>query len=422
MTSIVVHYQEIALKGKNRPWFIARLVNNIRHATSDLDVRAIRPLVGRLEVALGPTATYEQVAERLRRVFGIANFSKASRAPLDIDAIAAAILPDLGELNPRSFRVTVKRADKRFPMKSPEVEREIGGRIKLAKGWHVDLDKPELTISIEMLTSEAFYTFAKERGAGGLPTGVSGKVACLLSGGIDSPVAAWRMMRRGAVVVGLHFSGRPQTNDLSERLVAELGRVLERTGGLGRIYIVPFGDLQKEISLAAPPDLRVLLYRRLMVRVAEEVARAERAKALVTGESLGQVASQTLDNIAAVDEAATLPVLRPLIGNDKIEIIGEARTIGTYELSTQEHADCCTLFMPRSPETHARVSQVLEGEKDLDVPRMVADALASLTWVDFACASYHPPSEYREATGEPAPHGDSVPLDPKGPGSGMTSG
>jgi thiamine biosynthesis protein ThiI len=142
MTSIVVHYQEIALKGKNRPWFIARLVNNIRRATSDLDVRAVRPLVGRLELVLGPAATYGQVAERLTRVFGIANFSKASRAPLDIEAIAAAILRDLGETNPRSFRVTVKRADKRFPMKSPEIEREVGGRIKLAKGWRVDLDSP----------------------------------------------------------------------------------------------------------------------------------------------------------------------------------------------------------------------------------------------------------------------------------------
>ncbi len=184
------------------------------------------------------------------------------------------------------------------------------------------------------------------------------------------------MIRRGAVLVGVHFSGRPQTNDASERLVVEIGNVLERTGGLGRIYLVPFGDLQREISLNTPPDLRVLLYRRLMIRVAEQVAAAENAKALVTGESLGQVASQTLDNIRVVDEVATLPVLRPLVGSDKTEIIGDARRIGTYEPSTQDHVDCCTLFMPRTPETHARLQPVLDAEAVLDVPRMVADALS----------------------------------------------
>ncbi len=185
MESIVVHYQEIALKGKNRPWFISRLVNNVRRATSDLDVRAVRPLAGRVEVVLGPSAGYEQVRERLSRVFGIANFGRAGRAKLDLEEISAAILRDLGEMETPSFRVSVKRADKRFPMRSPEIEREIGGRIKLAKGWKVDLDRPAMTVSVEMLATEAFYTFGKDRGPGGLPTGSSGKVACLLSGGID---------------------------------------------------------------------------------------------------------------------------------------------------------------------------------------------------------------------------------------------
>jgi thiamine biosynthesis protein ThiI len=202
------------------------------------------------------------------------------------------------------------------------------------------------------------------------------------------------MMRRGAVLIGVHFSGRPQTNDASERLVVQIGDVLERTGGLGRIYLVPFGDLQREISLLVPPDLRVLLYRRLMIRVAEQIAATENAKALVTGESLGQVASQTLDNIRAVDEAATLPVLRPLVGSDKIEIIADARRIGTYELSTQEHVDCCTLFMPRTPETHARLRPVLDAEANLDTERMVADALASMTWQDYRSPSYRPPKRW----------------------------
>ncbi len=209
-------------------------------------------------------------------------------------------------------------------------------------------------------------------------------------------MATWRIIRRGAVAVGVHFSGRPQTNDLSEHVTDEIAQVLARTGGLARLYIVPFGDLQREISLAAPPDLRILLYRRLMVRVAEAIAAEERAGALVTGESLGQVASQTLENMAAVDAAATMPILRPLSGHDKQEIIAEARRIGTYELSIQPHADCCTLFMPRTPETHANVWQVERGESELDLKRMVSDALASLEWRDYGCVAYRAPRRWPE--------------------------
>jgi len=201
----------------------------------------------------------------------------------------------------------------------------------------------------------------------------------------------------------VHFSGKPHTSDMSERLVLELGEQLARTGGLGRIYLVPFGDLQKEISLACHPDLRIILYRRLMIRVAEKIAWGERAKALVTGESLGQVASQTLENIAAIDEAATLPILRPLIGSDKIEIITDAKRIGTYELSTVDHADCCTLFMPRTPETHARLSAVVEAWDALPHERMVTDAIASMTWHDFGGRGYRPPKLWRTVIEESIP-------------------
>ncbi len=291
-----------------------------------------------------------------------------------------------------------RRSNTDYARSSMEINREVGQHVlDNTTGKQVDLSKPDVTCHIEVVQGDTYVYSRKVRGIGGLPVGTAGKIVGLLSAGIDSPVAAWRMIRRGAVIVGVHFSGRPQTNDLSERLVEEIGRSLESTGGLGRIYVVPFGDLQKEISLHAPPDLRVLLYRRLMVRVAEAIASVERAKALVTGESLGQVASQTLDNIAAVDDAATLPVLRPLVGNDKLEIIGEARAIGTYEISTQEHDDCCTLFMPRTPETHATVDQVHAGESELDLARMVADAMSALSWVDFACPSYRAPKAWPAA-------------------------
>ncbi len=185
-------------------------------------------------------------------------------------------------------------------------------------------------------------------GVGGLPVGSSGKVVCLLSSGIDSPVATWKLARRGAVCIGVHFSGRPQTSDASEYLVDDIARVLERTGCIARVYTVPFGDYQREIALTVPPELRVIMYRRLMFKVAEALAARERAGALVTGESLGQVASQTLDNIRATDDAVDLPVFRPLIGTDKLEIIREAERLGSYEISSQDAPDCCTLFMPRS--------------------------------------------------------------------------
>jgi len=209
-------------------------------------------------------------------------------------------------------------------------------------------------------------------------------------------VATWRVIKRGAVAVGVHFSGRPQTNDASERLVRKIGDRLSRYGGIARIYVVPFGELQREISLAAPPDLRILLYRRLMIRIAEKFAAVEGAKALVTGESLGQVASQTLDNIAVVDDAAALPVLRPLIGTDKLEIVTEARSIGTYELSIVEHTDCCTLFMPRTPSTHASVAEVRAAEKALDIDRMVTQAVSLAEFYEYPCVAYRAPKRLPE--------------------------
>lgn len=391
--AVLIHYHEIGLKGRNRSVFERRLKDNLVAALSGLPVGPVERMASRLAVPVLEPGAVEEVLDRVLRVPGISNASPALKASrLEHDIEKAALLT-LGEAEPyRTFRIEARRSNTDYARTSLEVNVAIGSLVlENTVGKTVDLSNPDATCHIEIVQGDAYVYSRKLQGVGGLPVGTAGKVAALLSAGIDSPVATWRMIRRGAVVIGVHFSGRPQTNDLSERLVAEIGGALESSGGLGRIYIVPFGDLQKEISLHAPPDLRVLLYRRLMVRVAEAIARVERAKALVTGESLGQVASQTLDNIAAVDDAATLPVLRPLVGNDKLEIIGEARAIGTYELSTQEHDDCCTLFMPRTPETHASVEQVRGGEAELDLDRMVDDAVRSLTWVDFACPSYRPP-------------------------------
>jgi len=377
MKSVIVHYQEIALKGKNRPWFVARLVRNLREATADLGVRRVRALVGRIEILLGDAADWPAVRDRLSKVFGAANFARAGRAPLDVDAIAAAILRDLDPADPRSFRVSARRADKRFPLTSPQIEREVGGRIKAARGWHVDLDDPELTIHVEALTDEAFYFFGKEPGAGGLPVGSSGRVACLLSGGIDSPVAAWRMMRRGCRVLFVHFHSYPILSRASQEKARELVRLLTEFQYRSRLCLVPFGEIQQQVVLSVAPPLRVVIYRRLMMRIAEALARQHRARALVTGEVVGQVASQTIENLTAINEAATLPVLRPLIGMDKAEITSQAQRLGTYPISIIPDEDCCTLFTPRHPATKARRDDVLRAEEVLTLDEIVQGAVAA---------------------------------------------
>ena len=383
MNSIVVHYQEIALKGKNRPWFLARLVRNLRDGLSGLGVKSVRALMGRIEIVLGPSSPIEDVSARLRQTFGVANFSLAGRAPLDVDAIAVAILDDLGDRTCNSFRVSVRRADKRFPMTSPQAEREIGGRIKEARGWTVNLSNPEFTIHVELLTSDAFYFFGKERGPGGLPNGTAGRVACLLSGGIDSPVAAHRMMKRGCKVTFVHFHSYPILSRASQEKARELVQLLTKWQLRSRLYLVAFGDIQQQVVLAVPGPMRVVIYRRLMLRIAERIARARGAQALVTGDVVGQVASQTLENLAVVGGVATLPIFRPLIGMDKDEIMAEAARLGTYPISIIPDQDCCTLFTPRNPLTRAKLAEIEAAEQALPIEAMVERAVHDAIVEDF---------------------------------------
>ena len=383
MTSIVVHYKELALKGKNRPWFIQLLVRNIKGALAGLHVAAVRSITGRIELELRPDTPWDEVRERLRRVFGIANFSYANRGPHDFAALSAAILADLGDREADSFRVSATRADKRLPFTSPQVEREIGGIIKQAKGWRVDLEHAALTVHIEMMPDGAFYFFGKEPGAGGMPTGTSGRVACLLSGGIDSPVAAYRMMRRGCPVLLIHFHSYPILSRASQEKVREIAALLTTHQLRSRLIMVPFGELQQQVVLSVPPELRVVIYRRLMLRIAERLARRARARALVTGEVVGQVASQTLENMTAIAQATALEILRPLVGMDKDEITAEAERIGTYQISIIPDQDCCTLFTPRHPATRARLAQVEQAELALPIDAMVTAAVAAASVEDF---------------------------------------
>ena len=291
--------------------------------------------------------------------------------------LAASILEALGDRQADSFRVSARRSDKRFPFTSPQIEREVGGLIKEARGWRVDLEEPALTIHIEMLSSEAFYFFGKEPGAGGLPTGTGGRLACLLSGGIDSPVAAYRMMRRGCSVMLIHFHSYPILSRASQEKVREITTLLTRHQLQSRLVLVPFGELQQQVLLAVPAELRVVLYRRLMFRIAERLARKWRARALVTGEVVGQVASQTLENLTTIAEATTMEVLRPLVGMDKDEITAEAARIGTLPISNIPDQDCCQLFTPKHPSTRVGSDQIVRAEEALAIEEMVDRATAA---------------------------------------------
>jgi thiamine biosynthesis protein ThiI len=383
MSSLIVHYQEIALKGKNRPWFLARLVRNLRQAVSDLDVRSVRALMGRIEIQLASEAARDEVANRVRRTFGIANFSHAVRTTLDLDAIAADVLRDLEDQSCASFRVSARRADKRYPLTSPQIEREIGGRIKSARGWRVDLEHPELVVHLELLSDQAFYYFRKERGPGGLPTGTAGRVVCLLSGGIDSPVAAHRMMKRGCAVTFVHFHSYPILSRASQEKARELVQLLTTWQQRSRLYLVPFGEIQQQVVLGVPPPMRVVIYRRLMLQIAERIARSRHAQALVTGDVVGQVASQTLENLAVVGDVARLPLFRPLIGMDKDEIMAEAMKLGTYPISIIPDQDCCTLFTPRNPLTRAKLGAIAAAEQALPIDSFVGQAVEAATVEDF---------------------------------------
>jgi thiamine biosynthesis protein ThiI len=378
MNAIVVHYKELALKGRNRPWFVQQLVRNLRTAVGGLDVRAVRSVMGRIEIELAAApiapSAWDELRDRIGHVFGIANFSHAGRAPHEFTSLATAILADLGDAQASSFRLSARRADKQLPLTSPQIEREVGGLIKQAKGWTVSLDDPALTIHVEMMPDHAFYYFGKEPGAGGLPTGTGGRVACLLSGGIDSPVAAYRMMRRGCSVLFIHFHSYPILSRASQEKVREIATHLTRYQLRSRLHLVPFGELQQQILLAVQPELRVVIYRRLMLRIAEKLARRWRAQALVTGEVVGQVASQTLENLTTIAGATTMEVLRPLVGMDKDEIVDQAQRLGTFPISIIPDQDCCQLFTPRHPATRARPEQIEAAERLLPVVDMVEAA------------------------------------------------
>ena len=371
MDSVLIRYHEIALKKGNRPYFTELLKRNLLAAVRDLGVKEIRSLPARLLVTFKSEIDTQIAIQRIRTVFGVANFSPVERTARDIEVLRTRILKSLNGIHFASFRVDTQRGDKTFSLTSPEINRQLGAAVKEKSGARVDLSHPEFTVTVEILPQDAFFAFDKIPGAGGLPVGASGRVVSLISGGIDSPVAAYRMMQRGCRLIFVHFHSTPYLDKTSQEKVRQLVTALTRHQFLSRLYLVPFGEIQRQIVAAVSRPLRVVLYRRMMLRIAEGVARKEKAKALLTGESLGQVASQTLDNMSVIQQAATLPILRPLVGMDKQEIIDQARRIGTFEISSIPDQDCCQLFVPKHPATKAKPWEVEEAESKLDVAELM---------------------------------------------------
>ncbi len=375
--TIVIHSHEINLKGGNRGWFEARLKQNLISILQGVDYDKIYRFSGRLLIELNRQSPIAEISRRLTTVFGVANFAFALAVPAELSAIKEALSFMVSEASFHTFKIEARRASKKFPLNSQQLNNELGAFVLKQSNASVKLENPEVTFFVEIAGERAFVYRSKIAGAGGLPIGTGGKVLCLLSGGIDSPVASFRLMRRGCKVAYIHFHSFPYTTIESQNKVRSIVRVLSRYQLESTLYLVPFADLQREIVAHAPPPMRVILYRRFMLRIAQAVAVNEKAAALVTGDSLGQVASQTLENIRTISTVTTLPIFRPLIGDDKEDIIRTARAIGTYDISIQADLDCCSLFVPKHPQTMASPEEAERAEAELDVQQLVQSALAA---------------------------------------------
>src|SRR5580704_10227931 len=375
---IVVHYHELWLKGRNRQFFLGKLFTALRKALEGIPVRRIEQPGDRFIVRLGDGASLEEATSSVSRVLGIAFYAVAKPVERSIEALCRASWDEVEPLQFANFAVRAKRSDKSFPHTSMEIDAAIGRYLldrfrERGRDVRVKLTDPELTCYIEITPGPALVYARRIPGPGGLPSNTAGRMMCLLSGGYDSAVAAYHMMKRGAHMSFAHFYGTgARPGESSVHVASELVRRLVPFQFHAKLYRVPFEAIQREIVRYAPEDYRVLLYRRMMLRIAQVLAKGARSLALVTGDSLGQVASQTLRNLIAVEAAARMPVFRPLIGTDKMEILAMARKIGTYETSSEPFHDCCPIFLPRAPALHASAVELNEAESRLDIPALIA--------------------------------------------------
>ncbi|PIR57777.1 MAG: tRNA 4-thiouridine(8) synthase ThiI [Parcubacteria group bacterium CG10_big_fil_rev_8_21_14_0_10_38_31] len=380
----ICHYDEIGIKGRNRRVFEDKLIENIKKglmAGAPGSFEYVKRISGRVIVKLSEKGKNDikNIEKVLSRTFGIAYFTFAFSCLQDIDSIKANVLASMSMKKFKTFRITSQRSKKDFPMTSQDINVEVGAYIiDNIKDIKVKLEKPTVNCFIEIVDNFSFIYFDKINGHGGLPVGVSGRALLLVSGGIDSPVAAYYLMKRGLEVSYIHFHSLPYTSQSSLDKVESLVGILNNFQHKSKIYFVPFSDIQKEIMLNAPDKFRIIFYRRFMFKIAEEVSKKEKIIVLGTGESLGQVASQTIENIIATADAVSMLILRPLIGFDKKEIIKVAERIGTYDISIIPHEDCCSLFLPKNPETKANLDEIKKVEKVFNIKKIVLDALKNI--------------------------------------------
>jgi thiamine biosynthesis protein ThiI len=381
---IVAHYHELWLKGRNRRFFLGKLAIALRHAFEGIPVERIHQPGDRFLIRLAEGANVKEATDRMRRVFGVVNYAIAAPVAHDLDAICETAWKEIADLGFSSFAVRASRSDKSFPYNSMQIESAVGRYLldRLRAGGRnarVKLNDPELTCRVEITPGPALVYARRITGPGGLPANTGGRMMCLLSGGYDSSVAAYRMMKRGAHLSFVHFFGTgAQPGESSVHVARELARTLIAYQFSGKLFLVPFEAIQREIVRYAPESARVLLYRRMMMRIAEQLAHRERCLALLTGDSLGQVASQTLQNMVAVGAAARLPVFRPLAGTDKMEILDAARKICTYDISSEPFHDCCPVFLPRNPELYASPATMAEAEAKLDIPALTRQGIQAV--------------------------------------------
>jgi tRNA uracil 4-sulfurtransferase len=390
---IVIHYHELWLKGRNRSFFLGKLLLALRRTLEEFPVERIRQPGDRVVIEFGKDAPLEKVVARVERILGIAYFAVARRIPRgsqdDIEALCRAAWEEMQPLDFSSFAVRAKRSDKSFPVMVSDMEIRVGAylleRLRAAgRAVCVNLDAPEVTCRIEITPGPMLVYARRIAGTGGLPCNTAGRMVCLLSGGFDSAVAAYKMMRRGAHMTFVHFwGGGARPGESSTHVARALVERLTPYQLTAKLYLVPFEPVQREIVRAAPESCRLLLYRRMMLRIAEQLGRRNHALAIVAGDSLGQVASQTLQNMVAVGAASHMPVFRPLAGDDKQEIIALARRIGTFDISAEPFHDCCPIFLPRNPELYASAADLETAEAGLDVSELVRTTVRNVTLERF---------------------------------------
>ena len=377
--TIIIHYDEISLKGKNQGFFIKHLLENIKQITKlEKEVK----LVGKQICLFLEEEKVADCVKKLQFISGIATILIGHKTKTDLLEIKKASLHLLEKYQPKSFKIETTRSFKQFPLNSPEVSSEVGSYIfeNYDNELIVDVHNPDM-VKIEIAKKETFVLGNKIKGIGGLPIGATGKIICLLSGGIDSPVAAFQMMKRGAKVVFVHFHNQTINKTGVESKINKLVQRLSCFQGESELYIVPFAQLQQQVIAQIPSDKRMIVYRRLMFKIAERLALKIKASALVTGDSLAQVASQTMENIQVIYNATDMLKFAPLIGMNKVEIMDIARLIKTYEISTLPYEDCCSLMIAKHPETRGQLADILELEKGIDVESLINGAMANLKLV-----------------------------------------